>query len=115
MQVTENYTFDNLAPIELLVGDTVQLGEMTDPSGPYPNWIHCVLPRTGRKGWVATDILEINGDSGKAICNYTAKEMTVLIGDIVDTQYELNGWYWCIRQHDSEQGWIDKKILECVK
>lgn len=112
MEVIENYTFNNPAPIELNVGDIVQLGEKTDPNGDYPNWIHCVLPRTERKGWVAINVLLINGNIGTATQDYTAKEMTVAVGDIVDAKYELNGWYWCVRQSDSENGWIDKKILK---
>jgi hypothetical protein len=112
MQVTENYVFDNNAPIELCAGDAVRLGELTDSNSDYPNWIHCESLKTGRKGWVAVDFLTINGDIGIATRDYTAKEMTVSVGDIVDTKYELNGWYWSVRQSDSESGWIDKKMVK---
>ena len=36
MEVIANYAYDNHNSIELIIGDRVQLGNLTDP---YPNWI----------------------------------------------------------------------------
>ena len=49
-EVLSDYTNDNLNPIELLKGDTVQLGELSDPDGPYPNWIFCTSNQSDQKG-----------------------------------------------------------------
>ncbi len=114
MQVIVDYTNENLNPIELIKGDTVQLGELSNPNGPYPNWIFCTSQRTKQYGWVAVNALSIDGDVGVAIEDYTAKEMSIAVGDIVDTIYELNGWYWCIRLNGSEFGWIAKENLEFI-
>jgi len=93
--------------IELQIGDTVQLGEKTDSNGPYPNWIYCKSDKTGKSGWVAAGILTIKGNTAIVNENYTSEEMTVFAGDIIDTIYELNGWYWCTRASDSKEAWID--------
>lgn len=114
-EVIHDYVYDNLNPIELNVGDPVKLGETTDPNGPYPHWIFCTSDRTGQTGWVAMHILSITGDTGVSTQNYSAKEMTVSAGDVVDTVYELNGWYWCVRRKDSEEGWIAKNNLHLMR
>jgi plastocyanin len=109
--VTTDYVFDNPAPIELSVGDTVTLGERTAPDSEFPNWIYCESHKTGKKGWVAEEYLTIDGDIGTSKCDYTAKEMTVSVGDVVRVVYELNGWYWCERERDGESGWVDKGMV----
>ena len=111
MEVINDYVFDNPNPIELIIGDTVRLGEKTDPNGPYPNWIFCTSERTGRTGWVAENILSIKDGAGVAAQDYTAKEMSVAAGEIVDAMYELNGWYWCARVKDADEGWVAKDNL----
>ncbi len=112
-KVLENYkspsNFEN--PIELLKGETVQLGEISDPNGEYPNWVFCTSNRTGKTGWVAVDVLSMENGVGKVLQDYTSKEMTVAKGDIVDAIFELNGWYWCSRSSDGETGWVAKNNL----
>lgn len=99
-------------PIELLKGDTVKLGETTDPNGEYPNWVYCTCDRTGRAGWVAVGVLSMENEVGTVLKDYTSKEMTVSAGELVDTIYELNGWYWCERSSDHELGWVAKNNLD---
>jgi len=114
MEVINDYAYDGQI-IELHVGDTVQLGERTDPNGSYPNWVHCKSDRTGKTGWVAVGILKITENIAIVMEDYTSEEMTVASGDIVNTCHELNGWYWCKRQSDSKEAWIDKGNLRCVE
>ena len=111
MKVINDYNNDDPNPIELLVGDTVKLGETSNPNGPYPNWVFCTSERTGRVGWVAVHTLKIENGIGTALEAGTSKEMTVCAGDIIDTLRELNGWYWSIRKSDNETGWVAKDNL----
>ncbi|MEA4822658.1 MAG: hypothetical protein VB111_00890 [Clostridiaceae bacterium] len=115
MEVINDYKYNGHI-IELQIGDTVQLGEKTDPYSQYPDWIKCTSVRTGKTGWVAAGILTANGD-GTAIVQqtYTSEEMSVLHGDTVETVYELNGWYWCKRKSDFKEAWIDKNNLKPIK
>lgn len=100
--------------IELVTGDIVELGEETDPNGEYPNWIFCTSQRTGRTGWVATQLITKQGEIGIVNQDYSSKEMTVCAGDLVNSDEELNGWYWCTRVFDSECGWIPKVNLKLI-
>ena len=110
MKVVADYQYMGQI-IELLAGDTVQLGERSDSNGPYPDWIHCTSDRSGKTGWVAVGILTRDGDSAVVNEDYTSEEMTVTAGDIVETIYELNGWYWCKRPADGKEAWVDKGNL----
>lgn len=112
MRVIRDYTYGGGAPIELLAGDRVTLGERTDPDGDNPNWIRCLSHRTGVTGWVAADVLSVADGVGVAVCDYSAKEIAVLAGDVVEAARELNGWYWCVREGDCEEGWVEKTNLE---
>jgi len=111
MEVINDYKYNGQI-IELQIGDTVQLGEVSDSNGPYPNWIYCKSDKTGKSGWVTAEILTINENTAWINDNYTSEEMTVSAGDIVDTIYELNGWYWCKRVSDSKEAWVDKSNLK---
>ena len=114
LEVLQNYRSDTPNPIELLVGDTVQIGEESEPNGAYPNWVFCISNRNNQKGWVPMHILTMKNRIGVAKEDYTSKEMAVMSRDVVDTIYELNGWYWCKRQSDSEMGWVAKDNLKAL-
>jgi len=93
-------------PIELYVGDSVQLGEESGADDIYPNWVFATSDKTGRKAWIPKHILSL--EKGKAVSmeNYTSKELPVKKGERVMAFYELNGWYWCIREKGGERGWV---------
>ena len=114
MEVLNDYIGDSQI-IELEAGDHVQLGERSNPNGPHPNWIHCKSDKTGKAGWVAAHLLTMAGNMAIANARYTSEEMTVASGDIVDTVYELNGWYWCKRLSDQKEAWVEKGNLKDMK
>lgn len=109
--VTEEYINSNENPIELKSGDYVKVGEKSDESGPWANWIYCTSNSTGKSGWTPVQILKIQGESAIAITDYTAMEMTVVVGDIVESDHELNGWLWCTRKSDRQSGWVPRSVL----
>ncbi|MEG0943056.1 MAG: SH3 domain-containing protein [Angelakisella sp.] len=114
-QVIEDYQNSNPDPIEMISGDILCLGERSNENGPWANWIYCISQRTQKEGWVPVQLLEIAGDVGVATADYTAKEMTVAVGDAVDGGHELNGWIWCVRKADLEFGWVPKDNLKCAE
>lgn len=109
--VIKEYENSNGNPIELKAGDEVRIGVKFEDDGTWPNWIHCVSKSTGKSGWTPVQILQINGKSGVAVTDYTAKEMTVTAGDVVTGYQELNGWLWCVRQSDGQSGWVPANRL----
>jgi len=110
MTVINDYEYKGQI-IELEIGDTVRLGERTDSNGQYPGWIHCRSDRTGKTGWVAIVVLEMQENTAMVKERYTSEEMTVIAGDIVETIYGMGGWWWCKRLSDSKEAWIDKSNL----
>lgn len=113
--VTQEYENSNADPIVLEEGDMVRLGQRSDDNGPWANWIYCLSGRTGKTGWTPVQILQIDGETGIATTDYTAKEMTVVVGDIVCGNQDLNGWLWCVRESDGESGWVPKNCLSHTK
>ena len=111
-EVIADYKSEDNEPVELLVGDTVQLGESSDPNGLYPNWIFCTTEKNGKAGWTPVHILSIQGAEATVKEDYSSKEMEVNSGDIVESVHELNGWHWCIRVSDLEKGWVAKDNLK---
>lgn len=109
MQENKNSNED---PIELKMGDVVKLGEKSNDTETWANWIYCTSHRTQKAGWTPIQILKIDGESAVATTDYIATEMTVSIGDILIGSNELNGWVWCVREADAESGWVP---LNCLK
>lgn len=110
--VIKPYTCENENPITLIKGDTVQLGEKSNDNGPWPNWIYCISDRTKKEGWTPVQVLKIEDKVGVATTDYDAKEMTVFEGDELEGSTELNGWIWCKRYRDNEEGWVPKDCLK---
>lgn len=113
--VIQEYENSNTDPITLKAGDVVELGEKSKDEGPWPNWIYCVSNRTKKTGWTPSQILQIDGETGIAITDYTAKEMTVAVGDMVSGDTACNGWLWCVRESDGQSGWVPKNCLNRIK
>lgn len=53
--------------------------------------------------------------TGFALEDYTAKELNVEQNEHVIGLRETNGWIWCIRTLDSDEGWLPKENLELVE
>lgn len=112
--LVREYENSNPDPIELKKGDVVKLGETFTDNALWPNWINCVSGRTGKSGWTPMQILQVDGETGMASTDYTAREMTVEVGDMVMADRELNGWRWCVRESDGESGWVPEMCLKRV-
>ncbi len=110
MTVLCDYAFTGQI-ITLQPGDTMQLGERSNPDGPYPNWIYCTSDKTQQSGWVAAHIITVQDGIASVTQSYTSEEMTVSTGDVIDTIFELNGWYWARRISDQKEAWVDKLNL----
>ena len=114
-KVVKHYENSNTDPIELKIGDTVTLGERSEEDGQWANWIYCISNKTKKAGWEPTQILNMNGEIGIAILDYTAQELTITTGEIIMGSEELNGWIGCWRESDGQTGWVPKNCLEIVQ
>jgi uncharacterized protein YgiM (DUF1202 family) len=95
-------------PISVNAGETIKISEKVDYWNDNPDWVWvwCTDPR-GKSGWVPRDYIEFGADgtTGVARYNYTARELSVTIGDVLTIEREGSGWLWCTNQQ-GRSGWV---------
>ncbi|MDR1430400.1 MAG: hypothetical protein LBI85_08940, partial [Spirochaetaceae bacterium] len=64
------------------------------------------------KGWVPEQIIEYKDDYGIIIEDYSAKELDIETGTIVEGIKELNDWIWLKNKITNETGWVPKNKLK---
>lgn len=111
-QVVHSHFSNYPDPIVLAKGDTVLYGrEDTE----FPNWIFCEAIHSQKRGWVPKQILS-SPDANQistVLTDYSAYELTVNPGMIVEQEYELNEWS-LVHTTDGKKGWVPNKVLMLV-
>jgi hypothetical protein len=110
-QVVEEHKPNNSKPIKVRKGETVKIGRKSDEEDGWSNWIYCYSLNSNTEGWAPAQAIQIENEYGIVLNNYSAKELDVSKGDIVDGELEINGWLWCSRLNDSEDGWLPKEKI----
>ena len=108
--VTKNYETEFTNPISLTAGEKVTIGE--ESSEQWLNWVYCTKNDHSNAGWVPKQI--INYADETILEDYSAKEMNVKKGEIVEGLKELNGWLWAKNKATDEIGWIPLEVLESM-
>jgi hypothetical protein len=106
--VIENHRTEFPNPILLKQGERVIIGEESEN---WPNWIFCTKLDGSNKGWVPKQIINHENDYGKIIENYSAKELDIDRGVIVEGIRELNSWLWLKNKKTNETGWVPVEKL----
>ncbi|KFN03753.1 hypothetical protein D0U04_19780 [Bacillus clarus] len=102
-------------PICLEKGDVVFIGEKYKGPENWDNWVYCCEEKYNRKGWVPEQIIRRGtGEAGIITEQYTAKELNVNSGEMLQGDRELNGWIWCVKI-EGEAGWVPKQSLARYK
>jgi len=94
-------------PITGKEGDVFLLGGRHDAS--YPEFVWATAA-DDRCGWVPKAFLRQNGDFGRLLRDYTARELTVDRGEMVEIMEEVGGWLW-VATSDGHQGWIPSRSV----
>ncbi|USD61998.1 hypothetical protein J4N45_08585 [Vibrio sp. SCSIO 43140] len=103
-KVVKDYTDIPEHPIIVTQGEQLTVVEESDPQGDWPNWVLC--RGCGKKGWVPKQILTIKSDAAIVQSDYRAVEHSLLVGEILVAEFELNGWIWCEKSSDKGvMGW----------
>lgn len=110
-KVIEEHKTNNRNPIKVEKGETVKLGRKSDEDDGWNNWIYCYSLQSNSEGWTPAQIIQGQNEYGIVLNDYSAKELEVNKGDIVDGELELNGWLWCSRLIDLEDGWLPTEKL----
>lgn len=101
-------------PINLIKGSPLYIGEKYAGSEDWDNWYLCSTPGQ-EAGWVPGQLIEwTSHTTGKAKEAYSAKELDVNPGEIIWGSIVLNGWIWCVRQSQTEEGWVPLKNIRKI-
>ena len=110
MRVTESYEICYPNPLNLKVGDRIQLFDKPGPEK-WRDWKWC-KDSTGNEGWISETYFKRSAPREAIIIrDYTAKEIAVSAGDDVELVFTDCGWSWC-RKTDGNEGWLPTEILE---
>lgn len=108
MKVIEDYEICYPKPLDLKVGDQIQLFERDVPEK-WRGWNWC-KDSTGNEGWISETYFIRNTKGAVMVKDYTAKEISVANGDNVEAVYSDCGWSWC-KKTNGDQGWLPSEIL----
>jgi hypothetical protein len=99
--VVEDYRAQYPDPIIMKTGDPLQLGE---EDVDWVGWIWCTNA-AGKGGWVPLDCISGSGETGTALCDYSAAELTARAGECLMVLEERSGWVRATNER-GETGWI---------
>lgn len=101
-------------PITTKKGTKLKIGDKYNGPENWESWRFCCTLDNETKGWVPEQLLIIEEQYGTILEDYTAKELNVEKDEIVKGIKELNGWLWCMKIIDKDEGWLPKdKLISC--
>ena len=109
-RVAKPYAPEPGQPVQLQAGDIVYIGE---ESLVYPGWVRIRVP-DGRKTWAPEAYVRgREGEEGRFLVDYDARELQVEKDTPVTLLLELRGWTW-VRTDDGREGWLPLETLEIL-
>ncbi|GCE21269.1 SRPBCC family protein [Dictyobacter kobayashii] len=107
-RVVKNYGMSNTDPFEVRAGESFEVSGKVDAWDGNSDWIWiwCTDPR-GKSGWVSKNMIDFHADgkTGSARSAYTARELTVSVGNELMGDQADSGWLWCTNRQ-GENGWV---------
>ena len=102
VRVLQSYTAAYPDPICLEAGDFLEID--ASRTSEWPGWVWGRAD-SGTSGWVPAEILDQCSSRISVREAYSAAELTVSGGEILDVLKERAGWLWCAAQN-GKQGWL---------
>ena len=111
--LTENHRTEFPNPLILQKGENVIVGNKSSPE--WPDWVFCEKTDGSNSGWVPKNIINViipqGANRGFITENYTARELDIDKGALVEALKEFGGWCFVRNKTSNEEGWVPKKIL----
>lgn len=114
-EVIEAHESNYPNPITIKKGTKVKVGDKYNGPENWEKWRYCYTLDNRTEGWVPEQLLVIENEYGIILEDYTAKELNVEKGEIIKGMRELNGWLWCIKIIDGDEGWLPKEKLRVIQ
>lgn len=93
-------------PLEVRAGEAVSVGERDRE---WPSFLWCTTA-AGRSGWVPEAVLVWKGDRAILREDYSARELTVEVGERLLVARREGGWAWVCNER-GESGWVPERHL----
>ena len=94
----------------------VGTGEPVEPDFDRPTdiegWVWCIAG-DGRAGWTPRGWLVEAADGWHVDRPYSAVELTVAAGEVLDVEYEESGFYW-VTSEDGRAGWVPCRNVTAI-
>ncbi len=102
-----DYTTQYADPIRLAAGERFTLTGKADRWDDRADWVWLWgIAVDGREGWIPAEFVEQRDPTtGLARRDYDARELTVKVGDEVESLVAAAGWHFC-RAADGRVGWV---------
>jgi len=105
---------ETLNPIKLKEGQSVIVKDESDPNGEWAGWLYC--ESKDNEGWVPKQLVRRKADLGCLEYDYDANEFELLVGEVIQSEYILNGWVWGYKVNTPEKyGWTPLNHVERFK
>lgn len=110
-QVIKKHRSEFPDPVVISKGDKLVIGEKYEEHEAWNDWFFCET-QDGARGWVPKQVLHwLGSHEGRALEDYSAKEMDVEKGEVLIGLKSLNGWIWCRHPSSGEEGWVPAENL----
>ena len=88
-------------PLIIRAGERLTVG---DRKTTWEGWLWCTN-HDGQSRWVPGIYVQRQGNTGLALCDYDATELTVHAGEELVADQEAADWLWCTNQQ-GQSGWV---------
>lgn len=106
-RVVSDYRAAYPDPTNVRAGEALHVGETDEDNAA---WVWCTGP-SGKGGWMPRAYFEADGETGTALRDYDAMELTVEVGEELTILEEESGWVR-VRNSQGRLGWVP---VECVE
>lgn len=106
-RVISEYNSPYTDPVAIRAGEELAI---TAKETSWSGWVWCTN-RDGKSRWVPDRCVEQKGDSGVALYDYEATELSVSVGEELTTGEEESGWIWCTNKQ-GRSGWVPADRVE---
>ncbi|EBS7633724.1 ligand-binding protein SH3 [Salmonella enterica] len=105
--VIQEYISAYLDPITLNKNEVVTVSHCDLE---WQGWVW-VFTASGQAGWAPQQLFTFQPPN-KALCrdNYTARELSVSLNEILILKKSLNGWFWA-KKTSGESGWVPEACI----
>jgi uncharacterized protein YgiM (DUF1202 family) len=96
-------------PIVMKAGERLRVGERDENN---ESWVWCT-GSSGKSGWVPLAYVRLEGDTGTALRDYSAVELSARTGETLDVLDEEAGWVLA-EDARGRLGWVPLENVERV-